>query len=56
LGGHGEGDLIITVVVETPAQVNAEQRKLFESLSKFDRDYSHPMARGFFDKVRNLFQ
>ncbi len=56
LGGHGMGDQIILVHVETPTQLTSEQRELFEKLAKSDHADSHPMGRGFFDKVRDLFQ
>jgi molecular chaperone DnaJ len=55
LTGYGEGDLYVTLQVETPSQLNAEQKRLLSSLAQFDRDYSHPQARSFFEKVRQLF-
>src|SRR5690606_9030743 len=55
LGGYGLGDQILTIHVETPTKLSAEQRDLFKRLSELDGD-SNPMGRGFFDKVRDLFQ
>jgi molecular chaperone DnaJ len=56
LGGYGKGDQIIYIHVETPTKLNSEQKRIFEELSKFDDTKSNPMSKGFFDKVKNLFQ
>lgn len=57
LGGHGLGDQIITVVVETPTRLTSEQKELFERLAEIEHsDKANPMSRGFFEKVRELFQ
>ncbi len=56
LGGYGKGDQIIHIHVETPTKLNSEQKKIFEQLAKFDDTKSNPMSKGFFDKVKELFQ
>lgn len=56
LGGYGLGDQIITVVLETPSKLNSEQRELFEQLSQLEHTKTNPMSRGFFEKVKDLFQ
>ncbi|MCK5073339.1 MAG: molecular chaperone DnaJ [Bacteriovoracaceae bacterium] len=56
LGSYGIGDQIIKIHVETPTDLNAEQRELLKQLSAYDQTMSNPMGRGFFDKVKNLFQ
>ena len=56
LGGYGTGDQIITIHVETPTKLSAEQRKIFEQLAELDDKGSNPMSTGFFDKVKDLFQ
>lgn len=56
LGGYGFGDQIITIHVETPSKLNKEQRELFARLSELEQNSSNPMTRGFFDRVRELFQ
>lgn len=55
LGGYGIGDQILTIHVETPTKLSAEHREIFKRLAELDGD-SNPMGRGFFDKVRDLFQ
>lgn len=57
LGGYGYGDQIVHIHVETPTKLTQEQRELLERLNEIDADrQSHPMSRGFFDKVKDLFQ
>ena len=56
LGGYGFGDQIITIHVETPAKLSKEQKELFSRLSELEQTSSNPMTKGFFDRVRELFQ
>lgn len=56
LGGYGFGDQIITIHVETPTKLTKEQRELFARLSELEQNSSNPMSKGFFDRVRELFQ
>lgn len=55
LGGHGIGDQIITIHVETPTKLSGEQKELFEKLAKLEKGDNNPMAASFFDKVKDLF-
>lgn len=55
LGGYGVGDQIVTVHVETPTKLTGEQKEMFKRLGELDHN-SNPMSKGFFDKVRDLFQ
>ena len=56
LGGYGFGDQIITIHVETPTKLNKEQKELFSRLSELEQSSTNPMTKGFFDRVRELFQ
>lgn len=56
LGGYGFGDQIITIHVETPAKLSKEQKELFVRLSELEQTSSNPMTKGFFDRVKELFQ
>jgi molecular chaperone DnaJ len=56
LGGYGFGDQIISIHVETPQKLTSEQRELFERLAALEENNSNPMTRGFFDRVKDLFQ
>ena len=55
LGGYGFGDQIITIHVETPTKLNKEQREIFARLAELEQN-SNPMTKGFFERVRELFQ
>ncbi|MEE3078127.1 MAG: molecular chaperone DnaJ [Bdellovibrionota bacterium] len=57
LGGYGAGDAILSIHVETPTKLSSEQKDLLEQLALHDESSkSNPMSRGFFDKVKDLFQ
>jgi molecular chaperone DnaJ len=57
LGGYGFGDQIITIHVETPSKLSKEQKELFSRLNELEQTAtSNPMTKGFFDRVRELFQ
>ena len=49
LDGRGPGDLLVRVVVETPATLNSEQRRALEAFAKASEgaDRSYPDARAF---------
>ena len=56
LHGYGRGDEIVTIVVETPRRLTAEQRKLLEEFAKLSGEAaSHPMSKGFVDKLKEMF-
>jgi len=57
LGGYGVGDQIVSVHVETPTKLSSEQKDLLKRLAEIETTAnSNPMSRGFFDKVKDLFQ
>lgn len=57
LGGYGTGDQIINVIVETPHKLSQEQRDIFSRLAELEESGTNsPLARGFFEKVREFFQ
>lgn len=55
LGGYGFGDQIITIHVETPSKLSKEQKEIFHKLAEIEQT-SNPMTKGFFDRVKELFQ
>lgn len=57
LGGYGNGDAILTIHVETPTKLSSEQKDLLKQLEGLESgNKCHPMSKGFFDKVKDLFQ
>lgn len=55
-GGAGKGDQLVTVVVEVPEQITKKQRQLIEELARELGEDVQPMQKGFFDKLRDLFE
>ncbi|OGT06459.1 MAG: molecular chaperone DnaJ [Gammaproteobacteria bacterium GWE2_37_16] len=56
--GRGTGDLFCTVTIETPVNLNADQKKLLQefadSLAKDNKKHS-PRAKNWFDGVKKFF-
>ena len=52
LGGHGSGDLFITVSVDVPKKLTPRQRELLEEFAMISGE---DVSKGFTDKVKDLF-
>ncbi|MGH7961746.1 MAG: molecular chaperone DnaJ [Candidatus Binatia bacterium] len=56
LRGNGRGDQLVRAVVEVPRKLSAKQRELLEEFARVDGGHDgHPMSKGFFEKVKELF-
>jgi molecular chaperone DnaJ len=56
LHGYGRGDELVKIVVETPKRLNARQRELLEEFARASgEDVNHPLAKGFVDKLKEMF-
>jgi molecular chaperone DnaJ len=53
--GYGHGDALVRVLVETPKKLSAKQRELLEEFARISGEEVHPIAKGFFDKVKEMF-
>jgi len=53
--GHGVGDELVRVIVETPTKLTDRQRELLEEFAKLSGEETHPRGQGFFRKVKELF-
>jgi molecular chaperone DnaJ len=49
------GDLVVQVKVETPTELSGKQRELLEKLAEISGEETHPQAKSFFSKVREIF-
>jgi len=49
------GDLHVELLVETPVNLSAKQRKLLEEFAKDCGEEVHPQTQGFFDTVKKFF-
>jgi molecular chaperone DnaJ len=62
VSGHGHGDLLVTVKVQTPKKLNKEQKALLEQLAaSLPREQFEPIPagehadKGLFDRVKDIF-
>lgn len=53
--GHGKGDLLVRIFVETPTQLTDKQKELLEEFSKLEGPSNLPKRKGFLDKIKGLF-
>lgn len=53
--GHGKGDLLVKIFVETPTKLNDKQKQLLEEFSKLESPANLPKRKGFLDKIKGLF-
>jgi len=52
--GHGKGDLLVKIFVETPTQLSQKQRELFEELKELETPANQPKKKGVFKKIREF--
>jgi len=55
LRGSGRGDELVRLIVETPRKLTARQRELLEEFARTSGEEVHPLSKGFFDKVKEMF-
>lgn len=48
------GDQYVRVIVETPTKLSARQKDLLEEFAAESGEQHHPLAKGFFDKVKEM--
>jgi molecular chaperone DnaJ len=56
LRGRDRGDLHVELLVETPVNLSAKQRKLLEEFAQDCGEEAHPQTQGFFDSVKKFFE
>ncbi len=55
LNGRGRGDEYVTVNVEIPKKITREQRKALEAFEATLKDDNYEQRKGFFKKLKDLF-
>ena len=50
--GHGRGDQIIQMMVETPKKLNQKQKKIFQELAEIEGNPIKETLKGFFQKLK----
>jgi molecular chaperone DnaJ len=53
--GYDQGDQHVRVVVETPTHLTARQKELLKEFAALGGEEVHPLSKGFFDKVKEIF-
>ncbi|GAB4185762.1 MAG: molecular chaperone DnaJ [Simkaniaceae bacterium] len=53
--GHGKGDLLVKVQVETPVNLSDKQKELLEEFSKLETSKNSPKRGSFLDKLKQFF-
>lgn len=49
------GDLLVTVIVETPTDLNSKQKKLLEEFAALSEEANTPQISKFMNKMKNFF-
>jgi molecular chaperone DnaJ len=52
---EGVGDLLVTVRVEIPTDLNSKQKKLLEEFEALSQEANTPEVSKFMNKMKNLF-
>lgn len=55
LGSSRRGDLHVRVFIEVPTKLNDEHRRTIEKLKEIEGFQPNPEAKGFFEKVKDMF-
>lgn len=55
LNGHGKGDLVVRVVVQTPARLSKRERELLQELDALSRVENKPERPTLLSKVKDIF-
>lgn len=53
--GHGKGDLLINVNVETPVNLSSKQKSLLEDFQATESEENSPQKKSFLDKLKVFF-
>ncbi|MEA3464725.1 MAG: molecular chaperone DnaJ [Thermodesulfobacteriota bacterium] len=55
LQGRRRGDQLVVIRVETPTRLTSRQKELMEEFAKEGGESVHPISKGFFEKVKEMF-
>jgi molecular chaperone DnaJ len=53
--GHGKGDLLVKIFVETPTKLSERQKELLGEFSTLESPANLPKRKGFLDKIKGIF-
>lgn len=53
--GHGKGDLLVSIYVETPTGLSERQKQLLQEFGDLEVPNNQPKRKGFLDKIKDFF-
>lgn len=53
--GHGKGDLLVRIFVETPSKLNTRQKELLKEFGDLEGPANLPNRKSFLDKIKGFF-
>lgn len=53
--GHGKGDLLVRIYVETPTGLSDRQKQLLQEFGDLELPNNQPKRKGFLDKIKDFF-
>lgn len=53
--GQGKGDLLVSVIVETPTSLSSEQKRLLKEFGDLEKSHNLPNQESFLSKIRSFF-
>ncbi len=53
--GHGRGDLLVRICIETPTHLNEKQKELLREFSALEGPNNLPKGKSFLDKIKGFF-
>lgn len=53
--GHGKGDLLVKIFVETPTQLSEKQKQLLTEFGALESPSNLPKRKSFLDKIKGFF-
>ena len=56
MDGRGRGDLLVQLVVDTPASLSTEQQELLRRFAEERGEEVAPADTGFFSRIRSAFR
>lgn len=53
--GHGKGDLLVRIFVETPTKLSERQKQILQEFKELEGPANTPQRKSFLDKIKGLF-
>ena len=53
--GSGSGDQLCRIIIEVPTKLTAKQKELLQEFDRLSGEHTTPIAKGFFEKVKEVF-